>query len=88
MYLVMGVGSSTICGHLTTIPHLILTINSGLFPDGQFQLLDGDRIAALASLFISEQIRSLPFSLSLGQHMTSCMCVCVMCVCVYVVWKV
>jgi phosphoacetylglucosamine mutase len=39
--------------------------------DGQFQLLDGDRIAALASLFISEQLQALPFTLSLGVVQTA-----------------
>ena len=37
-------------------------------PDDQFQLLDGDRVAALASLFIHEQLQQLPFSLSFGEY--------------------
>lgn len=41
--------------------------NSG----GHFQLLDGDRIATLASLFISEQLQALPFDLSLGVVQTA-----------------
>ncbi|CAI8033192.1 Phosphoacetylglucosamine mutase [Geodia barretti] len=39
--------------------------------DGQFQLLDGDKIASLAALFIHEQLQKLPFSLSLGVVQTA-----------------
>lgn len=38
-----------------------------LCADGEFRLLDGDKIAALAALFISDQLRALPFDLSLGE---------------------
>ena len=43
-------------------PSLPLSLHAG----GQFQLLDGDRIAALMSMFISDLLHSLPFDLSLG----------------------
>jgi phosphoacetylglucosamine mutase len=38
---------------------------------GKFQLLDGDKIASLAALFVHEQLQKLPFSLSLGVVQTA-----------------